>query len=76
MLPHCDWVGGGGGGSAGAALTLILKVAVCVSGGALESITVTAKLVLPAAVGVPLISPALESHNPAGRLLPDASVHE
>ncbi len=76
MPEHCDWVGGGGGGGAAAPLTVILKVAVCVSGGALESVTVTPKLVFPAAVGVPVISPALESDNPAGRLLLEASAHE
>jgi len=73
ILAHCD----GAGGGAAAALTAMLKVAVWVRGvGVLESATVTPKLVLPAEVGVPLITPALESDNPAGKLLPEVSDQE
>jgi hypothetical protein len=46
--------------------------AVC-AGDAL-SVTVTAKVAVPLAVGVPEIAPLLESVSPAGRL-PEASVH-
>jgi len=46
----------------------MLSVALAVSAGLLESVTRTVKVVVPEAVGVPDITPAVESVRPAGRL--------
>jgi hypothetical protein len=43
-------------------------------GDAAESLTVTVKLELPDAFGVPLITPAVERVNPAGNE-PEAKLH-
>jgi hypothetical protein len=43
--------------------------------GEAESVAVTLKLVDPAAVGVPLMTPALDRVKPTGRPLPWLSVH-
>ena len=40
-----------------------------------ESVTITVKLEVPAVVGVPLIAPAADKVNPAGRELPLARDH-
>jgi hypothetical protein len=45
---------------------LILRSAVTLSAGELESVTFTVNAEVPAAVGVPLICPALLSVKPAG----------
>jgi hypothetical protein len=45
----------------------MLKLAVAILAGELESVTLTVKLEVPVAVGVPEIVPALESVRPAGR---------
>jgi hypothetical protein len=53
----------------GTGLTAMLRLAVAVSGVVSESLTPTVKLEVPAAVGVPVITPVLApSVNPAGRL--------
>jgi hypothetical protein len=53
----------------GAGLTTMLRLAVEVSGVLSESLTPTVKLEVPAAVGVPEITPVLAfSANPAGKL--------
>jgi hypothetical protein len=54
--------------------TTIENVTVWLCAGELESETLKLKLDVPLAVGVPEITPALESVNPAGRL-PDATDH-
>ena len=57
------------------ALTVMLRLLVRESGvGVVESVTVTENGVLPAVVGVPLIAPAAESVNPAGRAVPLARI--
>ena len=49
----------------------MLRLPVCESGvGVLESMTSTEKVVLPALVGVPLMAPAEERVNPAGKEVP------
>jgi hypothetical protein len=56
--------------------TVMLRLPVPESAfGVVESITSTVKLVLPAAVGVPLIAPAEERVNPAGKELPLARLN-
>ena len=57
----------------GAALTVKLKFAVAKA--LVASVTFAVKLLVPFAVGVPEIAPALERVNPAGRL-PALMVHE
>jgi hypothetical protein len=53
----------------GAGLTTMLRLAVAVSGVLSESLTPTVKLAVPAAVGVPEITPVLAfSVSPAGKL--------
>jgi hypothetical protein len=53
------------------ALTVMLRLPLAESGvGALESVTFTVKVVVPAVVGVPLMVPAEERANPAGREVP------
>jgi hypothetical protein len=65
MLPHAGVV----------EFTVMLRLPVCESGvGVLESTTWIEKAVLPALVGVPLITPAEERVNPAGREVPFARV--
>ena len=49
------------------AATTMLRLAVAVFAGALESATRTVKLNVPEAVGVPLIWPAAFRLNPAGK---------
>jgi hypothetical protein len=56
------------------AATSIDTLALCVCTGDPLSRTATVKLLVPLAVGVPEITPALESVSPAGRL-PEATVH-
>ena len=51
----------------GRAFTVRLRVAVAVA--EVESVTVTEKLVVPAAVGIPVRTPAAESVNPGGKPL-------
>jgi hypothetical protein len=52
-------------------LTVMLRFPVAESGvGVLESVTFTVKDVLPAVVGVPVMLPAEERVNPAGREVP------
>ena len=58
----------------GAALTVIDSFAEAVWAGDPLSFTVTLKLAVPLAVGVPEITPPLDSVNPAGKL-PDAIDH-
>lgn len=55
-----------------AALTVMLRDSVLEFDFA--SVTLTAQLLVPVAVGVPLITPALDSDNPDGRL-PELSAH-
>lgn len=55
-------------------VTTIENVIVFVNFGELESVAVIAKLDVPLAVGVPVITPALESVSPAGRL-PEDNAH-
>ena len=58
-----------------AAAPMVMESAwVAVAAGEAESVTRTVKLEEPAAVGVPLITPAALRFNPAGRV-PDATVH-
>ena len=54
------------------AATVIESVVDCVCSGLLLSVTRTVKLDVPLAVGVPEITPPLESVSPAGSV-PDAS---
>jgi hypothetical protein len=61
-------------GVVGAAATAIEKVIVFVNCGELESEAVIANVEVPVAVGVPEITPALDSVRPAGKL-PDEMVH-
>ena len=49
------------------AATAMLRLAVAVFAGALESATRTVKDTVPDAVGVPLITPELLRFNPAGK---------
>ena len=49
------------------AATAMLRLAVAVFAGALESATRTVKDTVPDAVGVPLITPLLLRLNPAGK---------
>ena len=53
---------------------VMLICEVAVTGDDSESATCTVKVEVPAAVGVPAISPAVLRLNPAGRL-PETSVH-
>jgi hypothetical protein len=57
-----------------AALTVIDSLADCVCAGDPLSFTMTANVEVPLAVGVPEITPALESARPAGNF-PEASDH-
>jgi hypothetical protein len=50
----------------------MLKFAVAVFAGALESVTRTVKDTVPDAVGVPLITPPLLTLNPAGKDPPES----
>jgi hypothetical protein len=50
-----------------AAFTAMLRLAVLVCAGELESVTLTVNEEVPAAVGVPLITPEVLSVNPAGK---------
>ena len=61
-----------GGGSVGVTVRLSGACAVCI--GLLESLTWTVKLVVPVPVGVPEITPVVESISPAGKLEPDTNV--
>jgi hypothetical protein len=54
---------------------VIDSCAVAVSCGDPLSATPIVKLTVPVVVGVPEITPALDSVNPVGKLLPDASDH-
>jgi hypothetical protein len=55
--------------------TVMLRLLVRESAvGVVESVTVTEKGVLPAVVGVPLITPAADRVNPAGKAVPLARV--
>jgi hypothetical protein len=56
------------------ALTVIDSDTEAVCSGDPLSLTETVNVAFPAAVGVPEITPALESASPAGKL-PDATVH-
>ena len=58
----------------GAALTAIDSLAEAVCVGDALSVTVTVKFAVPFAVGVPEITPPLDSESPAGKL-PDAIDH-
>ena len=49
-----------------------ISACVAVKGGDAESATWAVKLKVPAAVGVPLMTPVAESDNPGGRV-PDAT---
>jgi hypothetical protein len=60
--------------SGAAAFTVIDSEAVCVCAGDPLSFTPTVNVEVPLAVGVPEITPALESANPAGSF-PEASDH-
>ncbi len=60
-----------GAGGCAAAATLSVKAFVAICGVLAESFTCAVKLKLPAAPGVPAITPALESDNPPGNC-PDA----
>jgi hypothetical protein len=51
-------------GGVGAGLTVILKL--CVSKSPVASVARTLKLYGPGAVGVPLITPALDNDKPGG----------
>jgi len=53
---------------------LMLNELVAACGEAAESFTCTKKYEVAVALGVPLMSPELESVDPGGRL-PEASVH-
>ena len=55
-------------------LMVIPRPIVAVCAGTSVSVTCTTKEKLPAAVGVPEITPAVESNNPVGRL-PLVKVH-
>jgi hypothetical protein len=57
-----------------AAVTVIDSLADCVCSGDPLSFTATANVNVPLAVGVPEITPALESASPAGSF-PEASDH-
>jgi hypothetical protein len=59
---------------AGAALTAIDSCAEAVCAGDPLSVTATVNVAVPLAVGVPEITPALESDSPLGRL-PDVTDH-
>ena len=61
-------------GGGGAVAIVMLSVACAVCTGLLESVTCTVKLVVPVPVGVPEITPPVESDSPAGKLDPDTSV--
>ena len=62
MLPHAG---------PGVEFTVMLRLPVWESGvGVLESMTSTEKVVLPTLVGVPLMAPAEERVNPAGKEVP------
>jgi hypothetical protein len=52
----------------------MLRLPVVVCGGVAESVTVTVKLKVPAAVGVPEITPPGLKVNPVGRA-PDVMLH-
>ena len=54
------------------ALIVMLRVAVAILAGVEESVTVTVKLEVPAAVGVPEITPAPLNVRPAGSV-PDVT---
>jgi hypothetical protein len=60
--------------SGAAAFTVIDSLADCVCAGDPLSVTLTANVEVPLAVGVPEITPALESARPAGSF-PEASDH-
>ena len=53
---------------------VMLSVACAVCTGLLESVTCTLKLIVPIPVGVPEITPPVESANPPGKFDPDTSV--
>ena len=61
-----------GGGAA--VVIVMLSVACAVCTGLLESVTRTVKLVVPVTVGVPEITPPVDSVNPAGNVEPDTNV--
>jgi len=52
---------------------VMLSVACAICTGLLESVTWTAKLIVPIPVGVPEITPPADSISPAGKLDPDTS---
>ena len=54
-----------GGGGGGAAATFSVSALLTVAAGEAESVAVTVKLEVPAAVGVPLIAPAALNVSPA-----------
>lgn len=57
-----------------ALLIVMLRVAVALCAvGVCESVTTTVKLVVPRAVGVPVIAPPELRLSPAGKLLPACS---
>lgn len=55
-------------GDCAAAATVMLRFALAVAAGELESVTRTVNAVVPVCVGVPEITPELEMTNPAGKL--------
>src|ERR1017187_4226937 len=55
--------------------TITVRLNVWVEVAELLSVTVAGKEYVPATVGVPVITPAVESVRPDGRLLPDVRDH-
>jgi hypothetical protein len=51
----------------------MLSAARAVCAGLLESVTCTVKFVVPVPVGVPEITPPVDSANPAGKLDPETN---
>ena len=56
-------------------VTVMERLAVAVVAGLPESVTFTVKFDVPAFVGLPEITPALDRDNPVGKV-PDEIVHE
>ncbi len=48
-------------------MVVMVKAAVAVRAGEPESVSVTVKLVVPTELGVPLMTPLLDSVSPAGK---------
>ena len=68
MIPHSLSVGIDAGGPGGGPPAEIVMLKFCVASGAVPLVAVTVPLKVPAAVGVPLITPAELKLNPGGRL--------